>query len=206
MHPFIPFITEGIFQKLNELAPIRKLKDLADAPQAKALVIAPWPKKIENLRNSDAETTIGFIQTAIRTIRDLRSKYNIVPSKAMTVSISAPVQISEILNVNSDLVCQICNLAKFNTGENVQKPDNAAAAIVEQMQIYLHDAIDKKAELERLNKQKEQTSKALQGIQAKLANENFISKAKPEVVAQTKGKLEELTKQLATIDEHLAQL
>jgi valyl-tRNA synthetase len=206
LHPFVPFITEGIFQKLNELAPNRKLKDLAEVLQAEALVIAAWPEKIDHLRDAEAETNIELIQTAIRTIRDIRSKYNIAPSRAMMASASAPRQITETLNANCELICQLANLAQFEAGEAIDKPDNAAAAIVEQMQIYLHDAIDTKAEQKRLTKQKEQTLKAVRGIEAKLANENFLNKAKPEVVAQTRERLNELTKQLESIEEHLAQL
>ena len=74
------------------------------------------------------------------------------------------------------------------------------------MQIYVHDAIDVVAERKRLTKQKEQIEGAKKSVEAKLANENFIARAKPEVVAQTKEKLAEYTEQLKAIEKHLAEL
>ena len=74
------------------------------------------------------------------------------------------------------------------------------------MQIYLHQAVDIEAERQRLEKQKQQLEQAKKGLEGKLANDNFIAKAKPEVVAQTKEKFKELTEQLAAVEKHLSQL
>jgi valyl-tRNA synthetase len=206
LHPFVPFITEGIFQKLNELAPRRGLKGIAELNGAKALVIADWPKRIDALINERIEQQIDNIQTVVRSVRDIRSKCNIPPSSKLVVSVNAPQDISGILNADAGLICQIANLKEFNVSHTTQKPKNAAAAIAGQMQIYVHDAIDIVAERKRLTKQKEQIEGAKKGVEAKLANENFIARAKPEVVAQTKEKLTEYTEQLKAVEKHLAEL
>jgi len=86
------------------------------------------------------------------------------------------------------------------------KPSNAAVAIAEATEVYVHDAIDLEAERRRFEKQKQQIEKAKEAVQAKLANENFVSKAKPHVVAQAKEKLVQLTEQLKTVEEHLTEL
>jgi valyl-tRNA synthetase len=206
LHPFIPFITEGIFQKLNEVVPERKLNGLAETGKTEALVISAWPDKIDALKNDNAEANIKCVQMVTRTLRDLRSKYNIAPSKKMDASVSTGAEVSTVLNENSALIMQLANLKSLDAQQGLEKPDNAAASIVEQMQIYLHDAIDVEAELKRLTKQKEETLKAKKGTETKLANKNFVNKAKPEVVEQTKQRLAELTEQLAAIENHLAQL
>ncbi len=206
LHPFVPFITEGIFQKLNEIAPARGLEGIAELNMSKALVIADWPKGIDELINEQVEKQIDNIQTFIRSVRDIRSKYNIAPSVKLVSSVNAPDEISQILNANSGLVCQLANLKEFSSSSSAQKPKNAAAAIAGQMQIYLHDAVDIEAEKKRLMKQKEQIENAKKGIDAKLGNENFVSRAKPEVVAQAKEKLIEYTEQLKAIEKHLAEL
>ncbi|MGD0596161.1 MAG: valine--tRNA ligase [Sedimentisphaerales bacterium] len=206
LHPFVPFITEGIFQKLNELAPTRGLKGIAELNGAKALVIADWPKRIDALINERIERQIDNIQSVVRCVRDIRSKCNIPPSSKLVVSVNAPQDISGILNADAGLICQIANLKEFNVSHTTQKPKNAAAAIAGQMQIYVHDAIDIVAERKRLTKQKEQIEGAKKGVEAKLANENFIARAKPEVVAQTKEKLTEYTEQLKAVEKHLAEL
>jgi valyl-tRNA synthetase len=206
LHPFVPFITEGIFQKLNEIAPVRGLKGLVKPSVAKALVIAQWPQRIDSLISDSDEQRIEKVQTVVRAIRDIRSKYSKLPSEKLTASARASVEISEVLNADSGLICQLAGLKEFAASETAEKPKNAAATIAGQMQIYLHEAINVEAERKRLTKQKEQVEGAKRAVEAKLANENFVARAKPEVVAQAKGKLAELTEQLETIERHLAEL
>jgi valyl-tRNA synthetase len=86
------------------------------------------------------------------------------------------------------------------------KPPNAAVGIADATQVYVHDVIDPEAERQSLEKQKEQITNALKPTQAKLSNENFINRAKPEVVAQAREKLANLEEQLETIDRHLMEL
>jgi valyl-tRNA synthetase len=206
LHPYVPFITEGIFQKLNEIEPVRGLKGIVEAKDAKALVVADWPGRIDLQINDEAEEQIDKIQTVVRAIRDIRSKYNKSPSEKLVASVKAPDEISCILTANSSLICQLAGLKEFNASQSATKPETAAATIAGQMQIYLHEAIDIEAERKRLVKQKEQVEQAKKGVEAKLANENFVARAKPEVVAQTRNKLSELTGQLETINKHLAEL
>ncbi len=73
-------------------------------------------------------------------------------------------------------------------------------------EIYVHNAIVPKTERKKLQKQKQQLDYAQKNLEAKLANQNFITKAKPEIVAKTKEKLAELTEQLQTIEKHLLEL
>jgi len=206
LHPFVPFITEGIFQKLNEIAPARRLKGIAESKKAKALVIAQWPEGLDSIVDAEAEEQIVTVQTVIRAIRDIRSKYNKQPSEKLVASANSPQEIADVLNANSELVCRLAGLKEFRTSHTSQKPQNAAAMIVDQMQIYLHEAIDIEAEKQRLVKQKQQIEKAKKAVEAKLANENFISKAKPEVVAQARNRLVELSEQLKTVEKHLSEL
>jgi len=206
LHPFVPFITEGIFQKLNEIAPVRKLKGIVTAKRADALVIAEWPNGLDSLVYKEINDKVAIIQDAIRGIRDLRTQYNKPPSEKLEASADAPKEISDILNKHAGLICQLAGLKKFSASEKIIKPKNAAAIISGQMQIYLHEAVDVQAERQRLEKQKQQLEQAKKGLEAKLANDSFISRAKPEVVAQTKEKFKEVTEQLATVEKHLAQL
>ncbi len=113
LHPFVPFITEGIFQKLNEIAPIRRLKGIAESKEAKALVIAQWPEGLDSMVDAEAEEQISIVQTVIRVIRDIRSKYNKQPSEKLAASANSPQEIAEVLNANSGLVCQLAGLKEF---------------------------------------------------------------------------------------------
>jgi len=206
LHPFVPFITEGIFQKLNEIAPIRQLKGLIEAEKSDALVVAEWPTGLDSLIDQNIEKQISLMQEPIRAIRDIKSKYNLAPTVVPTTSANASAQVAKVLNENADLICHLAGVQKFQAGPDIAKPKSAATAIVNDIQIYVHDVIDPEAEQARLEKQKKQVEKDKKAVEAKLENENFITKAKPEVVAQVRDRLFELTEQLKTVERHLSEL
>ena len=206
LHPFVPFITEGIFQKLNEIVPARILNGLAEAKKSEALVAAEWAGKLDNLIDEDVQNQIELVQTAIRTVRDIRNNRNIPPKKLLIVSAKSQQERVDILNRNAELIKQMADVKAFKAGTAIAKPANAAVGIAETMEVYVHDAVDLEAERKHFEKQKEEVENARKAVEAKLANENFASKAKPEVVAQAREKLAELTEQLTTIEKHLSQL
>jgi len=206
LHPFVPFITEGIFQKLNEIAPQRTLVGLVRVNGAKALVIADWPGELDELIDEDAEKQIELVQGVVRTVRDIRNNRNIPPKKMLEVSVKSQQEKVEILNRNAELIQQSAGLSNFTAGTDIEKPTNAAVAIADATQVYVHDAIDPEAERQRLQKQKLQIENALKPVQGKLDNKNFVTKAKPEVIAQAKKKLSQLLEQLASIEKHLSEL
>jgi valyl-tRNA synthetase len=207
LHPFVPFITEGIFQKLNEIAPVRKLDGIVEAKNSKALVVAEWPEGLDSLVDEDAEKQIAIIQDVIRAIRDVRSKYNKPPGELLKVSVKSLQETADILNRNAKLIRQLAGVKEFEAGVAIVKPANAAMSLTaDATETYVHNIIDPKAERRRLEKQKQQIKKAEKAVEAKLSNEDFVTKAKPEVVARAREKLTELLEQLETIDKHLSQL
>jgi len=206
LHPFVPFITEGIFQKLNEIAPKRGLKGLIEIEKSDALVIAEWPKISDKFFEPEIENEIITVQGVVRAIREIRNKYTVPPGEKLTATANAPAKIAKILKNNADLICDRAALDKFSASPKESKPANAAAAIVEQIQVFVHGLIDTEAEIKRLEKQKEEKLTAVKTNEAKLANENFVSRAKPEVVEQTRRRLAELTEQLKAIEKNLAEL
>jgi valyl-tRNA synthetase len=207
LHPFVPFITEGIFKKLNEIAPLRVLQGLPQIQQSDALIVAKWPDKLDTLIDEKAESEITLVQNAIRTIRDIRSNRNILPKKMLVVSAKSNKQSIDILNSNAALIRQLAVLKEFSTDVNLSKPANAAVAITEDStEIYVHDAIDVEAERKRLEKQKLQIENSKKSIEGKLKNENFVNKAKPQVVQQAREKLNQLSEQLQTVKKHLSEL
>jgi valyl-tRNA synthetase len=206
LHPFVPFITEGIFQKLNEIAPVRRLGDITQTENSKALVIAEWPKFVETLVNEDVEKQISVVQIPVRAYRDMKNKYGLPNSVLVTASANVSAEFADTLAANSDLICKMAFLKEFKVGTNIRKPSGAAVSAVEGMSFYMHDIIDIEAERARFEKQKQEIGKAKNAVEAKLANENFVSRAKPQVVAAAREKLAELSEQLNTVEKHLAEL
>ncbi len=206
LHPFVPFITEGIFQKLNEITPVRQLKALAEVEKSEALVIAHWPRKLDFLVNENFEKQINTIQSVIRVVRDIRSKYNKPPSEMLSVSVKPRQEDVDILSQNAELIRHLAGVKEFKAGITIEKPQNTAVAIAETTEVYVHDVIDIQAERKKLEKQKDEIEKAKRAVEARLNNENFVNKAKPQVVAQAREKLAELTEQLKLLEKHLSEL
>ncbi|MCI0498590.1 MAG: valine--tRNA ligase [Planctomycetales bacterium] len=206
LHPFVPFITEGIFQNLNSIAPHRGLKGLMPLAPADSIMVAAWPAYVESWGNPECEQQIELVQNVVRAVRDIRSRYTIAPAKPLDCSAAAPAAVCNILLSNAALIRQLANVAAFNAAPSLEKPNNAAAAIVEEVQLFVHDVIDPQAERQRLQKQKEFVEKGIKPLAAKLSSENFVSRAAPEVVEQSRQKLKELQDQLAAIEKHLAEL
>ncbi len=206
LHPFVPFITEGIFQNLNAIAPNRGLNGIMELTAGKSIMISPWPESISGQIDAQVEADIEVVQSVIRSIREVRSQYNIPPSKKVPASASASEAMCGLLNTNSALIGQLAGVAPFEIAAGLEKPDNAAAVVAGEVQVYVHDVIDPDEERKRLQKQKEFVEKGIRPLEGKLSNENFVSRAKPEVVEQSRAKLKELQEQLAAIEKHLAEL
>ena len=205
-HPFVPFITEGIFQKLNEIAPTCGLTGLAETASSDALVIAAWPNRIDALIDEQTEKDIMRIQDVIRAIRDVRSKYGVHPKRRIDVTARASYEIIISLNRNRDLIKKLAVLSDFQADTNLTKASNAVAVITNDIEIFVSGAIDPKVERRRLEEQKQEVARAKKAVEAKLNNENFVAKAKPQVVAQARDRLAELAEQLKTVEKHLSEL
>ncbi|MHC5157690.1 MAG: class I tRNA ligase family protein, partial [Planctomycetota bacterium] len=206
LHPFVPFITEGIFQNLNDIAPMRGLKGIMELTTAESVMIAPWPERIDGCVDEPTERQIATVQNVVRAIRDVRSQYNIPPSKPLVCSASGSESVCAMLDNNVALIQKQAFVETLTVQAGLEKPDNAAAVILDDVQIYVHDAVDKEAERKRLEKQKEFIEKGIKPLAGKLNNENFVSRAKPEVVEQTRQKLKELQDQLAAVEKLLTEL
>jgi valyl-tRNA synthetase len=139
-------------------------------------------------------------------VRDIRSNRNIPPKEMLVVSAKSQQESVDILNRNAELIQQLAGVTGFKAGIAIAKPPNAAVAVADATEVYVHDAIDPEAEQHRLEKQKQEIEKAKKAVEAKLGNENFLTKAKPQVVAQARDKLAELTEQLKTVEKHLSEL
>ena len=113
LHPFVPFITEGIYQNLNTIAPRRGLKGIADLSIPDALIIASWPQRMDERIDEACEKQIDLVQNIIRTIRDIRSQYNLPPSKLLAVSASAPAAVCQVLTTQSSLIGQLAGVSGF---------------------------------------------------------------------------------------------
>ncbi|MEE8377297.1 MAG: class I tRNA ligase family protein, partial [Candidatus Aminicenantaceae bacterium] len=203
-HPFVPFITEVLWERLHTQCPTRGL--LAPLPSTELLINAAWPEALPEWEDSTIESNIGLVQEVIRSIRDIRAQYNIPPRKALEALIKAEDEDARVLNRLKNLVLHMANLSSLTVSNRVERPALAATRIIGNTEIYLIGVVDPDKERERLEKQRLKLEKESEKATARLANDNFVSKAPAEVVEAEKKKLSELQTQIQLVAQSLLAL
>ena len=193
LHPFMPFVTE----ELNDAVCKSSAGD-------GLLIKTAYPQADDNWINEEAETEMTFIQSVVYQVRNLRAEMNVPPLKMAQVVLFGEEDKITLLEKYAGYFANLVKVDRIIRGEDKPKP--AASAVIEGLEIFLPlgGLIDIEAELARLHKEKEKLEGRLNGQKKKLANENFVNKAKPEVVAREREKLvsneEAMKKLLANID------
>ena len=191
LHPFMPFITEEIYQKLPGIQG--------------SIMVAPYPEAIEALLNPQAEAELNLLMDTITAIRNLRGEMNVPPALQVDVFLQSPgIQVIAALQRHSQSLTQLAKVKELNFNDPSGPPAAAAKAVVDAVDIYLPLAgiIDFSEEDRRLTKEIDKLSKDLSGAQRKLTNEDFLAKAPAEVVAKEKDKVQGWTEKLTKLKNH----
>jgi len=208
LHPFIPFITERLWEHLNEIAPQRGLPGVTELDTDKPLVVSSYPPEQgwDGLISPQTDAVFADLQTGTRAVRDIRQKQNVPPKETVNVAIKVPADRVESIQHEAHVIKQLAKVGNLTIGEEVEKPNNAATLVVGDMQIYVADVIDAQAEKKRLEKELANLDKQIAGINGKLGNENFVSRAPAEVVQRERERLEELQGKRETMTKTIAEL
>jgi len=206
LHPIIPFVTERLWGYLNEAQPARGLESLA--PAADLVALADWPAADDRLRDADAEAEMDLLQQCIRAIRNIRGEKNIERRTPLEVVIRAPEQVAGRLAVNADLLKQMAVLKSLAVGPDLARPEQAAADVVGEAEIFvsLTDVVDLDAERKRLTDRIAKAEKGLAQADAKLANANFVERAPAEVVQRERDRKQDLIDELERLRRNLDDL
>jgi valyl-tRNA synthetase len=197
MHPMIPFITEFIWWKLNEVRPQRRLPGRIECPPSKRLIVAKFPTVGEF--SEAAEHIFPQLQEVIVQIRNLRNQYKIDPKKPVTVSIMAGEEPTRQLNENREMVELLATCVLKEVGPKVQAPADSTRALAAGVEIYVEGLVDKAADEQRVAKRCEELNKQISALRGRLANESYTKKAPPHLVQQTKDQLAEAEAELVKL-------
>ncbi|MGA2439405.1 MAG: valine--tRNA ligase [Tepidisphaeraceae bacterium] len=204
LHPMVPFITETIWWRLNEVRPQRGLSGKIECPASKRLILAPWPA--EGKLDDDAESLFPAIQEVISAIRKLRNDYKVDVKKSVDVSILAPGDSSRNLKSNRGIVELLATCRLKDVSPNFPpvpgreaKPSRAVRVTAAGCDIFVEGLQDQNTELQRTAKRTDELTRQIQMLQGRLANEAYISKAPPHLVQQTKDQLAEAQRELAKL-------
>ncbi|HOZ55983.1 MAG: Valine--tRNA ligase [Parcubacteria group bacterium ADurb.Bin316] len=187
-HPFIPFITEKIWQ---------------DIDSGKFLMVEKWPEELKIEKpNNDFE----IIKDIIIAIRNARAENKVEPAKKIKAIIYAGSK-KELIESQTTLIKSLrTGIENLEIKEGGGKIDNAIYATTNGMEIYLIGAIDTAKEKERLQKEIANLEKMVKNIETKLANEEFIVRAPEEIVNQEKERLEKYKEELEKLKDRFEKL
>ncbi len=205
-HPVMPFVTESLWQALNEAAFERGLP--APEPSAESVMIAPWPALPPEWQDRAMEERIGRMQELVRAVREVRNRYTVDARQPLDVSVRCRPEVAADFELLRPFIVQLAGVGTLQCGSGVAKPPQAASHVNPDFEVYvsLRGLIDVAAEGKRLEKQLAEKRKHLQGTKAKLENRNFTDKAPADVVQQQRDLVADLENQLRAMEANLQEL
>jgi valyl-tRNA synthetase len=195
LHPFMPFITEEIWQNLPH--------------KGESITIASWPEFKEELHDESAAEEMKLLVDIIRSVRNIRAEVNTPLSKKIKLIIKAKDEqiLASLLN-NEAYIERFCNPEELTISLDAAAPEKAMTAVITGAELYLplEGLINIEEELARLGKELEKWTKEVERVQKKLSNEKFVSKAPQSVVDEEKTKERDYLEKQASVKERIKEL
>lgn len=195
LHPFMPFITEEIWQHLPH--------------EGESIMIAPWPHMAGDLLDDAAEKQMTALMDVIKAIRNMRAEVGAATGHKAPALVLADPELVDVFKNNSDYVCRLGTVDVLTVGgAEDAAPENALTAVVTGAKVYLplKGLIDVEKELARLQKELDGAEKEAKRTAGKLSNAGFLAKAPAEVVEKEKAKQAETEAKIQGLKERMETL
>lgn len=193
LHPFMPFITEHLWQHLPH--------------EGKTLARAEWPKAKAQLRFPAEQEQMERLMDAIKAVRNMRAEADVVPSKMCHIRISVTREdLKKCIEDHREYFEKLGHVEQITfLAPGADKPENALTAVVTGMEVYLElkGLIDTEKEKGRIEKAKATLEKDIARTSGKLNNQGFLAKAPEEVVQKEKEKLAQFEEKMKSFNERL---
>ncbi|MED4401104.1 valine--tRNA ligase [Metabacillus fastidiosus] len=177
LHPFMPFITEEIWQSLPH--------------EGESITVASWPKVNAEFTDEKAAAEMKLLVEVIRSVRNIRAEVNTPMSKQIQMQIKAKnEEVLTQLESNRAYVERFCNTSELVISTEVAHDEKSMTAVVTGAELILplEGLINIEEEIKRLEKEKEKLDKEVERVQKKLGNEGFLKKAPESVIEEEKAK------------------
>lgn len=195
LHPFIPFITEEIFDHL---------------PTANGMIIvSEWPEFKEEDNMAKEEAMMDVMMDGIRNVRNVRSEMNVPPSKKAKVIMVPSEDKLEAVEAGKDYFKTLASASEVEVrADEVGIPEDAVSVVIDGVKIFipLDELVDFEKELERLNKEKSKLEGEIKRVNGKLSNQGFLAKAPQKLVDEEKAKKEKFEEMMKSVEERLASI
>ncbi|WP_080844582.1 valine--tRNA ligase [Cytobacillus gottheilii] len=195
LHPFMPFITEEIWQNLPH--------------EGESITVASWPEVVEEYSDEKAAAEMKLLVEIIRSVRNSRAEVNTPMSKKIKMLIKAKdEEIESILESNRAYIERFCNPEELTIGIHVETPDKAMTAVITGAEIILplEGLINIDEEIARLQKEWEKLNKEVERVQKKLSNEGFVKKAPEKVIEEERAKELDYTEKRSAVEARMNEL
>ena len=206
LHPYMPFVTETIWQNLPNLGGSGDFGAGELGPRA--LIAMRWPQ-LADYADTAADSAFGRLQEIVRAIRNARAEYEVEPARRIAAQISAGEN-AAVLQANQPLLLALARLDgnAVQIAQELPPPDKAVTLAVGGVTVYLPLAglVDLAAERSRLQKEIEGLDGQLRKIEGLLNNPGFVNKAAANVVERERNRQRELQEKHTQLAERLAGL
>lgn len=196
LHPYMPYITEEIWQRLNP-------------DKGVSVAISAWPARNESRMDLSLENDVRAVMELIRAVRNMRAEVRVPQGAQVSITISAPERDLDLVRVAQDYIRTLARVSEINMlGHLHEKPTKAMSAVVSDIEIYLplEGIIDLSKEQERLSKELKTVQVEIAKVEKKLLNQEFIQKAPQEVVQREKTKKAELQQRRIRLQQRLEDI
>jgi len=197
LHPFMPFVTEVIWQALPQAI-----------KQGDALIVAPWPMQDSARLDDEAEAQMGVVMDMVRGIRNVRAEYNVAAGKRVAATVAAAGLVG-VLDENREVLVSLARLdaAKVTIVGRCEPLTQSASVVVGDVVIYLPLAgmVDLAAERARLEKELSNLTQRIGGSEKRLAGP-FAERAPTNVVQRERDKLAEMKVEAEQLAEQIVRL
>ncbi|MBO6524001.1 MAG: valine--tRNA ligase [Balneolaceae bacterium] len=194
LHPFMPFISEEIWQYISDRKP------------EEALTISDWPEYDSSFDNPSDINLFSTIQEVVSALRNIRAEMGVSPKEELDVFVkTTSSEITKAFSSNQWILTKLQSTKSFKISEAIEKPGACSSAIVNGNEIYvpLEGLIDVDKEIERITSEINRIEGWLKGINGKLINENFVNNAPEAVVQNERNKKRDGEANLAKLREQL---
>ncbi|WML40732.1 valine--tRNA ligase [Neobacillus sp. OS1-2] len=195
LHPFMPFITEEIWQNLPH--------------KGESITTAAWPVVNPELSNDQAAGEMKLHMEMIRAVRNIRAEVNTPMSKKIKMLVKAKDEaILKAIENNRSYIERFCNPEELQMGVDIEAPEKAMTAVVTGLEIILplEGLINIDEEIARLEKEYDKLNKEVDRVQKKLSNEGFMKKAPDSVVAEERAKEQDYLEKRSIVEARIKEL